>query len=364
MKIFFSGGGTLGPVTPLIAILESLRSKNPDWEFGWVGTKGGPEYQVVNQYHLPFFSIAAGKLRRYFSLKNFWDLGRIISGFFQSFIILLKERPDLLISAGGFVSVPLHYAAFILRIPTWIHQQDVVPGLANRLMAPLASKITVALEVSRSYFSSTKTEWIGNPVRDLQPVSQAVAQSWFGIVPASRTILVLGGGTGSEYINEWVFRFLPELSAHAHIIHLLGTGQTNKKASSFAHITAYHPYQFLHSEMNLAYAAADIVVARAGFATLSELSYAKKAAIIIPMPQSHQEENAAFFANRNGCLLFKQSDDAAHLLALVNRLLASKEMAATLGNTLSGLLPLAAPDVLVGVVNGLTCKKKDKHPLQ
>ncbi len=357
MKIFFSGGGTLGPVTPLIAIFQTLHDKNPDWKFGWVGTRTGPERQMVLGYHLPFFAIASGKLRRYVSLKNVWDIFKIIFGFFESLFLLLKERPDLLISAGGFVSVPLHYAAFLLCIPTWVHQQDVVPGLANELMAPLATQITVALELSKKYFPKHKTHLLGNPVRDLEMVDQSKAKSWFHIPESSATILVLGGGTGSAYINEFVFSFLPEMSPKIHLIHLLGTDRSSVKVEKFSKLPNYHPYQFLQSEINLAYAAADIVIARAGFATLTELSYFNKPAIIIPMPHSHQEENVKFLAEKKAIFCFNQASNHGELVRSLYYLLEHKPIALEMGKALAQVLPVARAVDILDMVQSLKIKR-------
>lgn len=124
MKVVFSGGGTLGPVTPLLAIAQAYREKYPDTEFIWIGTKNGPEKELVEKNNIRFLTLTSGKLRRYFSFWNIFDLFQIVVGFFQAFIFLIKEKPSLLISAGGYISVPLHWAGALLAIPEWIHQQD------------------------------------------------------------------------------------------------------------------------------------------------------------------------------------------------------------------------------------------------
>ena len=154
MKILFSGGGTLGPVTPLLAIHDMVTEAHPNATFFWLGNKLGPEKMTIEKFDIPFHTISSGKLRRYISFWNVIDIIRIIIGFFQSIKILWKEKPDVCISAGGFVSVPVHAAAWLLGIPTWVHQQDVVIGLANKLMAPSARVITTALEMHLNYFSN------------------------------------------------------------------------------------------------------------------------------------------------------------------------------------------------------------------
>ena len=148
-KIILSGGGTAGSVTPLLAIVDEFRKEKLDnYEFLWIGTKNGPEKKLVEDAKIKFIKINSGKLRRYFSFRNFSDIFLMIIGFFQSLIVLIKYKPNLMISAGGFVSVPVALASWILRIPILIHQQDARPGLANKIMAFFAKKITVTFEKS------------------------------------------------------------------------------------------------------------------------------------------------------------------------------------------------------------------------
>ena len=165
MKIVFSGGGTLGPVTPLLGIYEVLKDNYPTAKFLWVGTKSGPEGELVRKQGIYFVGLTTGKFRRYRSFLNIVDFFLAFFGFFASLVFLIRHRPSVCVSAGGFVSVPLHLAAWCLRIPTWIHQQDARVGLSNKLMAPLARLITTALEKNVRQFSKKKTVWLGNPVR-------------------------------------------------------------------------------------------------------------------------------------------------------------------------------------------------------
>ena len=147
----FSGGGTGGPVTPLLAVASELLRDDKNLNLIFVGTKTGPVEELIDKFKdgkIKFITIPSGKLRRYFSLQNFLDLFKIISAFFKSLKVLRNERPDLVISAGGFVSVPLVWAAAAKNIPILIHQQDMRAGLANKLMAPFARVITVTFEKS------------------------------------------------------------------------------------------------------------------------------------------------------------------------------------------------------------------------
>ena len=165
MKLLFTGGGTLGSVMPLLAVLEELKLRDPGLDFLWVGTGKGPEKQIVETGGAHFKSIISTKLRRYFDARNFFAPFFIVLAFFQSFFLLRKERPSIVVSAGGFVGLPLIWAAWCQKIPILIHQEDAIPGLANRLAAPFAKKITVTFPKSADAYPKNKTAILGNPVR-------------------------------------------------------------------------------------------------------------------------------------------------------------------------------------------------------
>ena len=130
MKVVFSGGGTLGPVTPLLAIKQIIQEEFPETSFVWLGTKNGPEKILVEKENILFSVLNTGKFRRYISFWNIIDIFKIIGAFFHSLYFIWREEPDVCISAGGFTSVPLHWAAWIFGVPTWVHQQDVKVGMA------------------------------------------------------------------------------------------------------------------------------------------------------------------------------------------------------------------------------------------
>jgi len=303
MKVLFTGGFTLGPVTPLLAVSEELRRRDPTTEVFWIGTYSGPERKLIAEYNISFKAICSGKLRRYFSLRNIIDNFHFIAGFFQSLVYLLRNRPDIIISAGGFVSVPVVWAGWLLRIPSLIHQQDVRPGLANELMAPFSKKITVAFEKSIKAFPKKKTKWIGNPVReDIFQNKHDEALEYFDLNKERPVLLVIGGGTGAQGINQLVKETLPELLKFCQVIHVTGIG----KAGEERRLDGYRRFQFLTEGMVHAYDAADLVISRAGMGALTELSALHKPSIIIPMPDSHQEKNAEAFENENAIQYVRQ----------------------------------------------------------
>lgn len=342
MKIVFSGGGTLGPVTPLLAMHKQMLDAHPDATFLWVGTKQGPEKELVEKAGIPFVSIASGKWRRYITLKNF-DVLNLFVGFCQSVAIIWRENPTVCISAGGFVSVPLHIAAWFFGVPTWIHQQDVRVGLSNKLMAPFAKQITTALAQSVASFSKKKTFHLGNPVREqVLQGSKKKAQSLFSLKKSLPVVFATGGGTGSSRVNQLVVESVHHLDGAAEIIHLSGKERPQELVErSQEHFDTYHSFQFFTHEMAHAYAAADIVIARGGFGTLTEIAALGKTAIIIPKP-GHQEDNVRTLAEEGAVLLVDERTANGHFLAnLLKNLLDDEKKRRQLGRQLQHMLPIA-----------------------
>lgn len=356
MKIIFSGGGTLGPVTPLLAIHETIKASEPSATFLWVGTKRGPERTIVEAAGIPFTTLSSGKFRRYISIWNITDIVRIIIGFFQSFFLLWKHNPDICISAGGYISVPLHAAAWVLGVPTWVHQQDIDTGLANSLMVPLASQITTALESQTAQFPKRKVLWLGNPVRRI--LSQGNAnrlRERFGIPAGEPVVFVTGGGTGSMKVNQMTTSAVQHLNGFAHVVHLSGLERPQElveRAQKF--FSYYHTAQFFNAtEMADAYAAADVVVSRGGFGTITELAALKKCAILIPKP-GHQEDNVKFLFEAHAAqFVDEQLSDGNFLAKTIRQLLEDQSGRKKMGEKLHSLLPQATEEKVMGIVKRL-----------
>jgi len=309
MKILFTGGGTAGSVTPLLAVIANIRQKEPSAQFLWIGTFFGPEKSLVMSEGVPFVPIFSGKLRRYFSLRNFIDPFFILTGFFQSIYIIRKFNPDVIVSAGGFVSVPPAYAGWLFRKKIITHQLDVQRGLANKLIGWVADKITVSFPESLSDFPEEKTEHIGTPVRhSLFTGDRARAIAAFGLDPQLPTILVLGGGTGALNLNKIIISSLPEILNFAQVIHITGKGKGLPPVALKEKANYYHPFEFVVEELPNMFAAADVVVSRAGIGTLAELAALGKASIIVPIPSSQQELNAEYFKDKKAVLVFDQRE--------------------------------------------------------
>ncbi|OGH70357.1 MAG: hypothetical protein A3C90_03020 [Candidatus Magasanikbacteria bacterium RIFCSPHIGHO2_02_FULL_51_14] len=355
MKLIFSGGGTLGPVTPLLAIHDVIKKAHPDAQFLWVGTKRGPERELVEQKGIPFRTLSSGKFRRYISIWNVVDIARVVIGFFQSLRIIWKENPDACISAGGFISVPLHWVAWLFGVPTWVHQQDVHVGLANKLMAPFAKIITTALEETVRAFPKRKTRWLGNPVRShVLHGDRERALKRFQLRPNLPVVFATGGGTGSMRVNQLVVEASQHLRDVAQVIHLSGKERPQELVERAAkQFDWYHHAVFFTEEMGDAYAVADVVISRGGFGTITEIAALGKPAILIPKP-GHQEENVRFLADAGAVILVhERTADGNYLAKVIKELLGNTIKQKQLSKQLHEMMPVASENDVLAVVGVL-----------
>ena len=350
MKIVFSGGGTLGSVSPLIAIFQEFKKQRPDAEFLWLATRNGPEQNLITFYGIPLKKIFAGKFRRYFSWENFFNPIFVILGFFQAFFILFKFKPEAVIAAGGFIAVPVAFAAWLLKKPVFIHQQDIVAGLANRLMAPWAKKITVTFEKSLKDFSSQKTVLTGNPVRnDLVALDRKTSCEFFKFDPNLPVVLIIGGSTGALNLNNLVLASISQLVEFCQVIHLTG----GKISQQFKH-PRYQAFDFLTQDLKQVYAACDLVVSRGGMSVLTELAYLKKSAIIIPISQSHQENNAIeFFRNNAALFLAEKNLTPQNFISAVKEVIGNQSLLSNLSRNIGKMMPTDAATNIVRLILSL-----------
>jgi UDP-N-acetylglucosamine--N-acetylmuramyl-(pentapeptide) pyrophosphoryl-undecaprenol N-acetylglucosamine transferase len=258
---------------------------------------------------------------------------------------------------GSFVQVPLVWAAWFLNIPVVLHQQDVEPSLANKLCELCASKITVTFASSENNFSTglgifykkhpgDKISVTGNPFREeLRHADKAEAQKFFNLKPDFPTLLVLGGGTGAEFMNKFISDCLPGLLKTVQIIHSAGQGKLKLGEQE-----NYHPYEFIQN-MAGAYAAADIVLARAGLSTITELSNLRKLSIIVPMPQSHQEINGLFLTRMEAAIVVNQSRmTPAGFNGLIRKLLFAPEAQDILKHNIGKIMPHEANEKISEII--------------
>ncbi|MCF7906407.1 UDP-N-acetylglucosamine--N-acetylmuramyl-(pentapeptide) pyrophosphoryl-undecaprenol N-acetylglucosamine transferase [Patescibacteria group bacterium] len=293
--IFFSGGGTLGSVTPLLGLYEELKSNNKDYNFVWIGTKNGPEKDIIEKENIKFITIRSDKLRRYFDIRNFFIPINLIIAYFQSIKLINKYKPEIILTAGGFVCVPLVYAGCRLKVKTVIHQQDLKAGLANKLMSKKSDLITITFDKSKEDYKKYENKVIktGNLVRNsIFKYKNTDLKKLFNIETEKPILLITGGGTGSVFINNLILKNIDFILNYYFVIHLFGKG---KLPENTIEKKDYIITEF-SKETDKLFNLADVVVTRAGLGTLTELSAISKACIIIPLP-GHQEENVKILEN-------------------------------------------------------------------
>jgi len=316
-KILLTGGGTGGSVTPLLAVAEELKNNSlpGEYNFLWIGSNKGVESEMVKKAGIQFRHIHNGKFRRYFDLKNLIDPLFILFGFFEALWIIMKWKPDLILNAGSFVSVPVVWAGWLLRKPIITHQMDIRPGLANKLMSPFSDVVTVTFEKSLADYGA-KARLVGNPIRKELMVSGEKIKNTLGIKNHQPVVLVVGGGTGAEAINQVIEKSVDQLAEFCQIIHITGKGKSSKNIRH----GNYKAFEFLNADQIAeALIKADLVISRCGIGFLSELAYLAKPSLLIPMPGTHQEDNAAIFKTANAAMVIKQEDLAEQLLVMVTK---------------------------------------------
>lgn len=314
IRIVFAGGGTGGHIYPGLAVCDELhtlaKEQNTSIEIFWFGNRSGMDLSIVQKSGSAdfFVGIPSGKLRRYFSLKNFIDIFKVLAGFFVSFFKLLFIRPQIVFSKGGFVSVPPCIAAKILRIPLFTHECDFTPGLATRINSRFASKILLSYPETKEYFPlklKEKTIVSGNPVRPIfyNASTERGFEFLFGEKKYNNQkpiLLVLGGSLGAHQINSLVVENLAWLTERFTVVHQCGA-----KDADFvpAPSTSYFPYPFIYSQMCDVIACADIVLSRSGANSIWECSVVGKPMVLIPLcgsgSRGDQIDNAKFF-EKNG----------------------------------------------------------------
>jgi UDP-N-acetylglucosamine--N-acetylmuramyl-(pentapeptide) pyrophosphoryl-undecaprenol N-acetylglucosamine transferase len=332
----------------VIATAVALRRHVPAAEILYIGTTTGPETSLVRTAGLPFVPVRSGRLRRFATWRNLTDPFLVFAGVGQSMRIVGAFRPDVAFAAGGFATVPPLMAARLLGVPIVVHQQDVAPGLANRMLAPFARLVTTAFPETAAALHVPAVRVVGNPVRgEMRTGDARRARERFGLPPDEPVVLITGGGTGALRLNQIAHEAARELVKGCAIVHLTGAG---KAIPGWVH-PRYRQYEFLADEMADALAVADVIVTRAGMSALSEVAALRKPAIVVPMPDSHQIANARAVERHGAGIVVSESDLTPNrLIHLVRELLGDRERAATLGASAGRMLPADAADVLAGLL--------------
>ena len=353
LKFILSGGGTGGHIYPAIAIANELKMRFPEAEILFVGAKNKMEMQKVPQVGYPIKGLWIAGIHRKLTFDNALFPIKLIDSLLKSRTIIRQFKPDVVIGTGGFASGPLLRVAGIVGIPTVLQEQNSFPGITNKWLSKKASKICVAYENLESFFPKDKIVLTGNPVRqDLLEIKQKrqEALEYFKIDSNKKTILVLGGSLGARRINQLIAKELVNFSSQ-NVQLLWQCGKLYfEEYSKYNEKEKVQVLSFI-DRMDLAYAAADVIISRAGASSVSELCLVGKPTLFIPSPnvaEDHQTKNANAIVAKNGAILIKESELDTQFTNTINSLLNDEQLQKKLSEN---MLQLAKPNATKDIVD-------------
>lgn len=306
--IIFTGGGSAGHVTPNIAIINELNQQ--EWDINYIGSKNGIEKELIKKINVPYYEISSGKLRRYVDIENLKDIFRVLKGCMEARRILKRLKPHLVFSKGGFVSVPVIVAAHFLKIPIFIHESDMTPGLANKISQRFATKIFTSFEETKKFFPKNQTNVIGSPIRkEILNGSKEKGRAFLGFHDRLPILTIMGGSLGAKKINETVRQSLNDLTPEYQIAHLCGKGNIDQTLQG---ISGYKQYEYVHDELPDILAATNTVITRGGSNAIFEFLALKIPMLIIPLSkkQSRGDQllNAKSFEEKGYSYTLEEED--------------------------------------------------------
>ena len=313
-KIVLTGGGTMGHVTPNLALLPHLLQKG--YEVHYIGTEKGVEAEKLRAIDgIHYHAVKSGKLRRYFSWQNFTDPFRVIAGAFQSAHLMGKIKPDVCFSKGGFVAVPVVFGAWLHRIPVVCHESDLTPGLANKLCKPFVKKVATTFPECAEALGG-KAEMVGTPLRpELFTGDRRKGLSFLGLKGEKPVLLMMGGSLGAQKVNAALREALPELLATFEVAHICGKGNLDESLNA---TPGYAQKEFVSAELPDVFACADLVLSRAGSNALMEFQALARPLLLVPYPKGasrgDQILNAQSLEKRGLCRVLLQENMTAATL--------------------------------------------------
>ena len=327
------GGGTMGPVTPLMAVARAWKRLDPTIEMIWAITPDGPEAKVLQDAGYQTFPIPVAKIPRYASWELLTWPVRYWKALRASKKLLDEQKPALIASAGGFTAAPMMRSAEGMHIPCVIHQLDREPGLTNQMSAGLATLLTSSFPMGDAFHRIVEVVPTPNRFAGRVLADRLSSAEQFGFTGNRPIVLLIGGGTGSLALNTWMAKHVDELTKLSDVIQVFGSSDRDIKISDHAHITRR---AFLsEEELFTALSCADIVVTRAGMGALSDLATLKKSAVIVPIRNSHQVANTKMMPYPT---IQEGADFDAGLMGLISRLVSNPDERKRLGDEASRML--------------------------
>ncbi|MDP3790598.1 MAG: undecaprenyldiphospho-muramoylpentapeptide beta-N-acetylglucosaminyltransferase [Candidatus Omnitrophota bacterium] len=311
MKVLVACGGSGGHIFPAIALTQGLKERDKTIELLFVGSNNVLDKRIFEKEHLHYSLLSSNKLPYKASMKTIIFFVKLFFDIIKSFFIVIKHSPDAVIGFGGYVSSPVIFAAYILRVPTVIHEQNVVPGRSNSVLFRFADRIAVSFEETKKYLGrfSTKAVFTGNPIRaNLFKDDKAESIKKFGLDAAKFTILIIGGSQGAHSLNKNFLQAMAKLdtqkSSLLQIIHITGITDYEWVSRAYEEIGIEHRVFSFIDNIEQAYSVSDLVVTRSGASAIFEIAYFGRPMILVPYPfaMSHQAENAKVFS-RNGAAI-------------------------------------------------------------
>lgn len=355
-RYIISGGGTGGHIYPAIAIANELKKQNPDCEILFIGAQDKMEMQKVPAAGYPIEGLWISGIQRSLSLKNLQFPFKLMSSLWKSMRIIKKFRPDVVIGTGGFASGSVVKVAASMGIPTVIQEQNSYPGITNKALAGQAKAICVAYDEMERFFPKHKLHKTGNPIReDLLNVSELrnEAQSFYQLDPSKKTIVVLGGSLGARKINQLIESKLQFFKQNGFQV-LWQCGKLyHQEYGKYNQEEGIQVFDFIE-RMDLLYAAADVIVSRAGASSVSELAIVGKPVLFIPSPnvaEDHQTKNAMSVVKHGGAEMLKESEVDAKFETVILQLVQEKRAREISQNLKKLSLPNATKDIVEIVKN-------------
>jgi UDP-N-acetylglucosamine--N-acetylmuramyl-(pentapeptide) pyrophosphoryl-undecaprenol N-acetylglucosamine transferase len=351
LRVMIAAGGTGGHVYPALAAAESVKKLYPDSELIFVGTKGGFERPLIEHAGELFIAheeVLAGPIHGVNPIRGVVSVGKLLVGITQSLRLLRKHKPQVILSTGGWVSLPVALAARILGVPLLVFLPDIEPGLTIKVLRLFARRVALTVPESAQYFKEGQTIVTGYPLREgMRSATREQGIEHFGLDTTRKTLLVFGGSRGSMAINIAFGDTLGELlEDDIQVLHITGTLDwegSQERIGELSEHRHYHAYSYLHDNMALSLAAADLVVCRSGASILGEFPFFRLPSILIPLAYSwhYQQVNADYLAERGAAIHLDEGNMQDELLSTIRDLLGSQERLETMRSCAA---ELARPD--------------------